>query len=137
VESLLWWENNLAGILGNILQRSKKQVGATAEMMALTYLQEQGLKFITRNFLCRNGEIDLIMTDKSHLVFIEVRFRRSSAYGSAVETITFQKREKIKKTATYYLLKHKLMEKQMCRFDIIAITRSPEGPQFQWIKNAF
>jgi putative endonuclease len=47
--------------------------GLLAENLAASYLIEQGLKLLVRNYHCRFGEIDLIMQYKNTLVFIEVR----------------------------------------------------------------
>ncbi|CAN5260109.1 YraN family protein [soil metagenome] len=123
--------------LNKIVGRGKREIGNLAENAAQHYLIEQGLKLVTHNFNCRSGEIDLIMIDKSHLVFIEVRYRQFKAYGSAVESVTIYKQQKVKSAANYYLLQHNLLEKRACRFDIVAVTNSSDGPQFQWIKNAF
>ena len=50
--------------------------GADAEKLAQDYLQQQGLKLLAKNFRTPRGEIDLIMRDNTHLVFVEVRFRQ-------------------------------------------------------------
>ena len=49
------------------------QKGKTAEDQACDYLQRKGLRLIEKNYTCRLGEIDLIMEDKHHIVFVEVR----------------------------------------------------------------
>jgi len=78
--------NNVTSDLGKITLSSLK--GAEAEQIALEYLVEKGLVLLTRNFSTRRGEIDLVMNDGDHLVFVEVRFRQSSTFGSAEESIT-------------------------------------------------
>ncbi|MDH5357823.1 MAG: YraN family protein [Gammaproteobacteria bacterium] len=75
--------------------------GAQAEQMALTYLEQQGLSVIDQNYHSRRAEIDLIMVDKDTLVFIEVRFRKSEKYGSALESVNYQKQTRIIRTATH------------------------------------
>ncbi|MCG8083044.1 MAG: YraN family protein, partial [Candidatus Thiodiazotropha taylori] len=64
------------------------QQGEAAEQLAVDYLSRRGLKLVTRNFRCKVGEIDLIMREKRTLVFVEVRYRQSDDYGSALESIT-------------------------------------------------
>jgi len=62
--------------------------GRWAEDLAARHLRGLGLKELHRNYLCRGGEIDIIMQEKATLVFIEVRYRRSSGlYGGARETL--------------------------------------------------
>jgi uncharacterized protein (TIGR00252 family) len=55
--------------------------GEQAEALACQYLLDQGLQLIDKNFRSRRGEIDLIMQDNGCIVFVEVRFRRSQAFG--------------------------------------------------------
>ncbi len=57
--------------------------GTYYESMAAKYLQKKGLYELNRNFRHRRGEIDLIMRHADALVFIEVRYRKQSGFGSA------------------------------------------------------
>lgn len=117
---------------------SKTQtIGKAAEDLACRYLQKHGLNLITRNFYCRMGEIDLVMQDKDHLVFVEVRFRNTEIFGGGFSSITAHKQKKLLKTAQYYLQQNKLVEKVACRFDAIAISSLQSEANIEWIKNAF
>ena len=71
-----------------------QQVGLAAEEAVRTYLSKQGLKFLTKNFRCKLGEIDLIMRDGQCLVFVEVRARASADYGGALASVTKSKQQK-------------------------------------------
>ena len=51
--------------------------GRAGDDMALAYLEAQGLVSVMRNFLCKTGEIDLIMREQQTLIFVEVRTRAS------------------------------------------------------------
>lgn len=111
--------------------RTAKQVeGQAGEDAALAYLQEQGLRLVMRNFRCKVGEIDLIMQDRSSLVFVEVRKRASSAYGGAAASITPAKQRRLLRAAQVYLLRYRTQP--ACRFDVIAIERE----RIVWLKNA-
>jgi putative endonuclease len=109
--------------------------GLAAEDAACQYLVKQGLTWVESNYRCKLGEIDLIMRDKEYWVFVEVRARTSRAYGSALETVTYSKQQKILKTASLYLTAHQLQEKARVRFDVISIEGTP--PELTWISNAF
>ena len=67
----------------------KRDVGQQYERKAFDYLITKGLKPVTQNFNCKTGEIDLIMLDAKMIVFVEVRYRKSSKFMSAAETISF------------------------------------------------
>ena len=113
--------------------------GGEAEKLALNYLKKQGLHLLACNFRTTRGEIDLVMKDNDQLVFVEVRFRQHSAYGSAAESITQQKCQRLTAAAQAYLQEQKLTNKMSARFDAVAI--SPAGVNsgsnftINWIKN--
>jgi len=118
------------------MQASSKTIGKDAENLACGYLQLQGLRFVNANYLCKCGEIDLIMYDGTTLVFIEVRHRKGNDYGDGVATVTKTKQRKIIRAATYYLQENKLFDKVLCRFDVIA-TSGAVASGVQWVKDAF
>ena len=118
--------------LPRLLQKSNSQ-GVVAEKVALTYLQQHGLRLLHQNYLCRFGEIDLIMQDQNTLVFIEVRYRKNGQFGGALASINQSKQRKIIKTARHYLAQ--LTSEPYCRFDAIALDAT--GAEPLWIKDAF
>ena len=65
------------------LRTPRQRIGDEGEQQALLHLQQAGLRLIQRNFLCKGGEIDLIMQDGGSLVFVEVRKRASAQFGGA------------------------------------------------------
>ena len=111
------------------------QMGFAAEQHAREFLCKQGFRWIESNYRCRLGEIDLIMHDHDYIVFVEVRARASGEYGTAVQSVTYAKRQKLLRTATLYLQTKKLYDKQPCRFDVVSLDGAK--PQITWIKNAF
>lgn len=114
------------------------EVGKQAEKLAMEYLQSRGLKPLATNFTCRYGEIDLIMRERSSLVFIEVRYRKHNRFGSGAESVDFHKQQKLLKSAQYFLQKYKQYNKQPCRFDVVSISNAGHSGQYniEWIPNA-
>ena len=109
--------------------------GRDAENHACRYLLARGLTLLQRNFRCRRGEIDLILQDADTLVFVEVRYRRHEAYGSAAESVDRHKQMRLTDCARHYLQIRGQANGQGCRFDVIAI----DGPDetIEWIRDAF
>lgn len=99
----------------------KQILGKKAEKQALKYLKRQGLQLITKNYLTKVGEIDIIMIDDNTLVFVEVRYRLNNFYGDAIDTINSNKQQKIIRTAEIFLQKYEKYENFICRFDVIGI----------------
>lgn len=110
------------------------QLGAAAELRAARFLAEQGLRLVERNFRCRSGEIDLVMRDGEWYVFVEVRLRRNSHYGSAADSVTSGKRRRFARAAEHYLLARGIDAR--CRFDVVALG-GPSGERIEWIPDAF
>ena len=106
--------------------------GKSSEQLALRWLQKQGLKLLHQNYHCKSGEIDLIMRDDEHVVFVEVRYRSHATFGSAAESVTPDKQRKLLRAAEHYLQRQS--RTPACRFDIIGIDAQQ---RIQWIKNAF
>ena len=100
----------------------KKEIGYLGEELATKYLKEKNYEIIQRNFICRQGEIDIIALDKTkkELVFIEVKTRTNNKYGNPSESVNENKQKHIYRTAEYYTYKNKL-DKMLIRFDIIEI----------------
>ncbi|MBC3881705.1 YraN family protein [Undibacterium sp. LX40W] len=119
-----WLTKRLAAI-----RTPKQRSGDAAEERALVYLQAQGLQLVQRSFLCKGGEIDLIMRDAGFLVFVEVRQRADARFGGAIASVTAAKQKRLIHAAQIYL--QGLRTQPPCRFDLVAI----EGEQLQWLKN--
>jgi putative endonuclease len=114
-----------------------REVGSITENIALQYLEGNGLLLVTKNFSHKIGEIDLIMTDKDNLVFVEVRYRKNTNFGLPEETVNYKKQIKIKKTAMIFISKNIKYKNSQPRFDVVAMTPNGENISINWIKNAF
>ena len=115
---------------------TSQNTGVKAEQLALAYLQQQGLTIVDKNYHSRRGEIDLIMVDDSTLVFVEVRYRKSEKYGSALESVNYLKQTRIIQTAQAYLQTNRVHYAEY-RFDVIAISPCKETSGIIWLKDAF
>ena len=113
--------------------------GHYAEGIAKQFLEKEGLHCITSNYTCRVGEIDLIGKHQQSIVFIEVRYRKTSHYGSPLESVTLQKQKKIIKAASYYLKQNKHLSNHPCRFDVVSMTPNPQKkiPDIEWVQRCF
>lgn len=113
------------------------QRGCWAEQKALEYLLTHHLKLLGKNFRSTFGEIDLIMQEKNIILFIEVRYRSSDYFHTALESINKKKCERIISASHQYLTENRSASQRNCRFDVIALSGSQASPKIEWIKNAF
>jgi putative endonuclease len=114
---------------------TSQHLGKVAEEKALNYLRQQGLQLVIQNYNCPLGEIDLIMRDRSYLVFIEVRSRTNLSFGSGMVSITDAKKKKIMRAAWHYLMTYQLVDKMPLRFDVVSI--DGKSGVISWISDAF
>ncbi|TYT74901.1 YraN family protein [Desulfobotulus mexicanus] len=94
--------------------------GQAAERVACDFLKKAGFCILANNFRSRFGEIDIVARQGEILVFVEVKARSSSAYGTAFETVDRRKQQKIIRTALFYLSR-KSLDNPYIRFDVIAV----------------
>jgi putative endonuclease len=116
------------------LKKTSRSIGEEAEQAALRYLEQEGLRLVETNYRCKGGEIDLIMQDKSCLVFVEVRYRSGNRHGSALDSIDQHKQRRITLAAEHYLSKWG-SELPECRIDTLTFEQQLHQPV--WIQNAF
>ena len=114
-------------------------LGRWGESLAADYLRNRGYRLLGANWRCRFGEIDLIAADRDYLCFVEVKLRKSDAYGSGAEFVDARKQQRLRQSAELYLVKHP--SQLQPRFDVIEI-EAPQGvetknPGIRCIENAF
>ncbi len=114
-----------------------KAVGAQGEELATAFLRRAGYRIVERNFRCKGGEADIVARDGKTLVFVEVKTRRSQAYGPPQLAVTSFKQRQISKAALTWLAKNRLQD-ALARFDVIAVMLLSDGThRIEHIPNAF
>lgn len=104
---------------------SNLSIGKNGEDIARKYLEKNGLKILeTNKRFSRFCEIDLIALDKSTLVFVEVKTRKTDICGHPAEAITKTKYKHIKQGLYMYLQEHP--EYKKFRIDAVSILLKPE-----------
>lgn len=113
------------------------RLGESGEELAKRFLESSGYCIVARNWRCKLAEIDIIARDGETLVFIEVKTRTDSAFGSPADAVTLRKQRQIGKAAQWYLAEHDLFGTP-ARFDVIAIVLGKGGRhQVEHIPAAF
>ncbi len=128
----LWlWADRLCGDAG-------LAYGAWGERWAKRFLQAYGCRVLGQNVRpCRRGEVDLIVRHKGIILFVEVKARRSEAYGRPLLAVDMRKRKHLRQSATHWLAQRRLLgTEQPYRFDAVEVIGRPEAgiPQMRWIR---
>lgn len=113
----------------------RANLGKEAEQKVAEQLRQQGFKIVEHNYRKRHGEIDLIATKASLMVFVEVKMRQHQ-YFDLSDVITLSKQRKIISVAKEYIAR-KGTENQSYRFDVALLQGTPQGLDVQYIPNAF
>ena len=109
--------------------------GAAVEAAAQAFLLARGLAPVAQNARLRCGELDLVMAEAGTLVFVEVRYRASQAFGGGAASVDAGKRRKLVRAAGLYLAGHPRWAQRPCRFDVVAA--SGAEPRLEWVRDAF
>ena len=115
---------------------AKQVLGREGERIAEEYLKKKGYKVVERNYRCAVGELDLIVLDRRIVVFVEVKTRSGTGYGSPLEAVEFRKQRKMIQTAQYFLSAKRLHQRD-ARFDVVGISWPGREPVVEHIENAF
>ena len=115
----------------------RKELGDAGEKLAKDFLKKKGYKIREANFRCREGEIDIVAQKKDCLVFVEVRTKTGTGFGSPEESVTFAKKEKLIASALSYLNSHKNLPESW-RIDFVAVELDQKGKatRIELIENA-
>ncbi|MGF9821455.1 YraN family protein [Brevibacillus agri] len=110
------------------MSNRRRLLGQKGEQLAKRYLLQKGYEIVAQNIRTRQGEIDLIAQDGETLVFVEVRTRSSLACGTAAESVTWRKRQKLRELAVAYL-QAQSRHVPSIRFDVVAIFHPASAEQ--------
>lgn len=98
----------------------RHELGKKGEDIAVEFLEKQNYNILDRNFICRQGEIDVIALDRNYVVFVEIKSRTSTEFGLPSEAVTKTKLKHMVKSAEYYLFVRNLGNANI-RFDVIEV----------------
>jgi putative endonuclease len=113
----------------------RRQRGNDVEAAARAELERAGLQLIAANVSYRGGELDLVMRHAQCLVFVEVRYRRTDAFGGGAASVDLRKRRRLVLAAPGVLAAHPQYANWPCRFDVVEADGEP--PRLTWLRDAF
>ena len=109
--------------------------GLSAEADAARWLADRGYRIVERNVESPFGEIDLVAIDGDTLCFVEIKARRSRAYGGPLSAVTVRKQRRLTRCATAYL--SRAAWDGPCRFDVLGMSAGDGAWRFELVRNAF
>ena len=100
---------------------ARRVLGDAGEDLVARWYVDAGYRVLDRNWRCREGELDVIVSRDSILVFCEVKTRRSTAFGTPAEAVTFTKQRRLRTLAMRWLDAHPGARARTLRFDVASV----------------
>lgn len=116
----------LGALSDDVTSGAKPPLGRAGERLAAEYLEQRGLTVLERNWNCPRGELDIVATDGSRVVFCEVKTRSGVDYGGPVEAVTPDKCQRVRDLARAWLQQRQLVGCPV-RFDVVSVLWPPGG----------
>lgn len=115
----------------------RRETGMLGEKLACDFLGKNGYQIVETNYRCPDGEIDIIARQEDTLVFVEVRTKKSSKFGTPEESITRTKMERLRTVAAHYGQNRSNLPPAW-RIDVVAIQMDSKGrvSRIEIIENA-
>jgi putative endonuclease len=104
----------------------RRRLGDAGEDAVAAWYQAAGYRVIERNWRCRAGELDVVVTIGDTLVFCEVKTRASTRFGVPVEAVTEAKQRRLRMLAARWLAEHNVRRRSL-RFDVASVMRGTDG----------
>ena len=114
----------------------RQSLGRRGEDLACAELEKRGYVIADRRFRTRCGELDIVARDGGVLVFVEVRARSGSNFGTPFESVTWKKRQRLSQMAAAYLC-HRRLTGVACRFDVVSILERQGTQTIELVRGAF
>lgn len=113
----------------------KIKKGKEGEELAATFLKEKGFEIIERNFRHQRNEIDLIVKKNNWLVFVEVKYRTSAAFGYPEDFVDYKKARNVVEAAVEY--QYKINWQGNVRYDIVSVLEIDGQTDIKHFEDAF
>lgn len=114
----------------------RQSLGKMGEDLACAELRRRGYAILERRYRTRHGEIDIVARHGTTIVFVEVKARSGSGFGSGAAAVTAWKQQRIARMATDFLARRRLLD-EPCRFDVVAVDFVGGVPRIEVYLNAF
>jgi putative endonuclease len=113
----------------------RRSLGAAGEHAVAEWYAAAGYEVLDRNWRCREGELDLVVTRGRLIVFCEVKTRRSVAFGAPVEAVTASKQRRLRALAVQWLGERG--RRADLRFDVASVRPGRGGLEVEVLEDAF
>jgi len=112
------------------------ELGKQGEELAADFLRVHGYEIKARNWRVNRLEIDLVAARGDTLIFVEVKTRSSTEFGSPAAYVDARKKRLLASAASAYM--QSVGHEWAFRFDLISVVIPARGaPQIEHFPDAF
>ncbi|MCA9881223.1 MAG: YraN family protein [Thermomicrobiales bacterium] len=108
------------------MRTARQALGDAGERLARQQLESRGYSCLAEQWRCPHGELDLVMRQGEHLVFVEVKVRRGGLV-EAEQAVTPAQQRRLLATAQTFLDDHPDLQDLTWRVDLFGITLDRSG----------
>jgi|SRR5581483_1064994 len=122
------------------VDRRRLDLGARGEELVAAWYTGRGYTVLARNWRCREGELDLVLSRAGCVVFCEVKTRTGAGFGTPAEAVTGAKQRRLRRLAGRWLGEQRAAEAggfADVRFDVACVTLRRGAPDLEVIEAAF
>jgi putative endonuclease len=105
---------------------AKDELGRLGELLAVEYLESEGMRVIERNWRCPAGEIDIVARDGPTLVIVEVKTRTGLLFGTPFSAITAEKLARLRRLVAAWIRAHHGVHNEV-RIDAVSVLVPRQG----------
>jgi len=115
---------------------STQALGLAGEAYAARWLEQLGWTLLERRFRNGHRDLDLVARRGGVVVFVEVKARRGSEFGDAVEAVDWRKRRERIRSAHVWVDRFG-NPTDSYRFDVIGVLIDGARVRIRHVQNAF
>ena len=104
----------------------RRNLGLLGEKLAAQFLKKKKYRIKETNFRCPGGEIDIVAEKDDFLVFVEVRTKTGTSFGTPEESVTRTKKARLTSSALSYIATRENLPASW-RFDFVAVELDAQG----------
>ena len=111
----------------------KKLLGKRGELLTIKYLKKLKFTILETNYVTPFGEADVIAKKGDNVVFVEVKTRTSTKFGTPGQAVDYKKQERYRQIALYYIKEKDLDDNIVVSFSVSEVLNG----KINYIEEAF
>ncbi|MBV9880438.1 MAG: YraN family protein [Gemmatirosa sp.] len=114
----------------------RQALGALGERIAARWLVAKGWEVVAHRFRSGHRDLDLVVRRSGEVAFVEVKARRTLAFGDPIEAVGWRKRRELARSAWVWIERWG-QPGEAYRFDVIGVLVTASGVRIRHVEHAF